>query len=251
MRFPPLLATALALTLSLISRMGPAHAEERYQEVVVADPYLELHTGPGRGYPVFHVVERGSPVEILKRRTDWFKVRTEDRREGWVDRRQMLNTLQPTGELTRFNDGSRERFADHRWEAGTLAGDFGGASIITVYAAYLFNQSLSVDIAASHVLGEFSNSYLASAGLTHVFIPEWRVSPFFTLGTGVISIEPQATLGQPEDRTDQVGYAGVGIRAYLTRRFMFRGEYKWNVLFTSRDDNEEIQQWQAGFAFFF
>lgn len=246
-----LLAATLAYTCSLLSPAGSTHAEERYQEVVVADPFIELHTGPGRGYPVFHVVERGSAIEILKRRTDWFKVRTEDRREGWVDRRQMLRTLQPTGELTRFNDGSREQFADHRWEVGTLAGDFGGASVITVYGARLINESLQVELAASHVLGEFSNSYLLSGGLTHVFIPEWRVSPFFSLGTGVISIEPQTTLGQPGDRTDQIGYAGLGVRAYVARRFMFRGEYKWNVIFTSRDDNEELQQWQAGFAFFF
>lgn len=218
---------------------------------MVADPYLELHTGPGRGYPVFHVVERGASVEILKRRTDWFKVRTEDRREGWVARRQMLKTLQPTGELTRFVDGSLEQFAEHRWEVGALAGEFGGASVITVYGAWLFNPSLSVEFGASHVLGEFSNGYLATAGITHVFVPEWRVSPLVTLGTGIISVEPQTTLGQPVDRTDQVGYVGAGARCYLTRRFMARLEYKSYVLFTSRDDNEEIDEWKFGFAFFF
>jgi hypothetical protein len=220
-------------------------------EVVVADPFIELHTGPGRGYPVFHVVDRGGAIEILKRRTDWFKVRTEDHREGWVHRKQMVHTLQPTGEVTAFDDGSRESFTDHRWEAGVLAGDFGGASVISVYGAYSFNSSLSVELGASHVLGEFSNSYMATAGVTHVFVPEWRASPFVTLGTGVINTKPQASLGQADDRTDQVGYAGGGVRVYLTRRFMFRAEYRSYVLFTSRDDNEEIDEWKAGFAFFF
>lgn len=241
----------LVALLSNVLIPDQARAEERYQEVVVADPYLELHTGPGRGYPVFHVVERGASVEVLKRRTDWFKVRTEDRREGWVARAQMLKTLQPTGELTRFVDGSLEQFAEHRWEVGALAGEFGGASVISVYGAWLFNQSLSVEFGASHVLGEFSNSYLATAGITHVFVPEWRVSPLVTLGTGIISIEPQTTLAQPVDRTDQVGYVGAGARCYLTRRFMARLEYKSYVLFTSRDDNEEIDEWKFGFAFFF
>lgn len=243
-----------ALTLALLlplSFTDPAVAEARYQEVVVADPYLELHTGPGRGYPVFHVVERGAAVEILKRRTDWFKVRTEDRREGWVARRQMLKTLQPTGELTRFSDGTLEQFAEHHWEVGVMAGDFDGASVISAYGGWLFNPSLSLEVGASHVLGEFSNSYVATAGITHVFVPEWPVSPLVTLGTGLISIEPQTTLGQPEDRTDQVAYAGAGLRIYLTRRFMARVEYKSYMLFTSRDDNEEIDEWKAGFAFFF
>jgi Bacterial SH3 domain len=240
----------LALLVNVLIAV-PARAEETYREVVVADPYLELHTGPGRGYPVFHVVERGASVEILKRRTDWFKVRTEDRREGWVARDQMLKTLQPTGELTRFSDGSLEQFAGHHWEVGVLAGDFDGASVISVYGAWLFNESLSFEVGAEHVLGEFSNSYLGTAGITHIFVPEWRVSPLVTLGTGIINTEPQSTLGQPDDRTDQVAYAGAGARLYVTRRFMARLEYRSYILFTSRDDNEEIDEWKAGFAFFF
>src|SRR4030095_8347721 len=202
-------------------------------------------------YPVFRVVERGGAIEILKRRTDWFKVRTEDRREGWVDRNQMLRTLQPDGEQMVFNDGSREAFTEHRWEAGVLAGDFGGASVISIYGALAFNSQLSVELGASHVLGEFSNSYLGTLGLTHVFVPEWRASPFFTLGTGVIHTEPSVTLGQSQDRTDQVGYVGGGVRVYITRRFMFRAEYRSYVGFTSRNDNEEIDEWRGGVAFFF
>ena len=38
--------------------------------VSVADPYLELRTGPGRGFPVVQVVERGETVEVETRRTD-------------------------------------------------------------------------------------------------------------------------------------------------------------------------------------
>ena len=109
----------------------PVRSVLKYAHAVVADPVHR--TAPrvrGVGYPVFHVVERGAAIEILKRRTDWFKVRTEDRREGWVDRTQMLRTLQPDGEQMVFNDGSREAFTEHRWEAGVLAGDFDGASVI-------------------------------------------------------------------------------------------------------------------------
>src|SRR5688500_18034811 len=51
--------------------------KEKLQQVFVSEPYLELASGPGRGYPVFHVVERDESVDVLYRRTDWFKVRTE------------------------------------------------------------------------------------------------------------------------------------------------------------------------------
>ena len=56
---------------------------------------------------------------------------------------------------------------------------------------------------------------------------------------------------QTEDRTDQVGHVGVGLRMYVTERFMFRAEYNSYLTFTSRDDNEELDEWKAGFAFFF
>jgi hypothetical protein len=244
----PLLVLALLVPTLYAAAAQGARA---YLQAVVAEPYLELHTGPGRGYPVFHVVGRGATIEILKRRTDWFKVRTEDRREGWVDRGQMLKTLQPSGEATTFKDGSREEFTQHHWEAGALAGDFSGARVITVYSGYAFNESLAVELAASHVLGRFSNDYLETAALTHVFVPEWRFSPFVTIGTGAIQVRPKGTLVQTTDRGEQVAFVGAGLRAYLTRRFMFRLEYKNIVAFTKRNQNEEISAWQGGFAFFF
>ena len=85
-----------------------------------------------------------------------------------------------------------------------------------------------------------------------VFVPEWRLSPYFTLGTGVIYTEPKSTLVQSVDRDDQIGYVGGGLQFYLTRRFMLRTEYRNNIVFTSRDDNEEVDEWKyLGFAFFF
>jgi hypothetical protein len=71
------------------------------------------------------------------------------------------------------------------------------------------------------------------------------------LGTGVVNIEPKGTLVAPLDRTDQTAYWGLGARFYLTRRFFLRAEYSNHVVFTSRDDNDKVNQWKAGFAFFF
>ena len=62
----------------------PAYAKTAHYEAVVAEPFLELHTGPGQGFPVFHVVDRGQRIEVLKRRTDWFQVRTDRGVRGWV-----------------------------------------------------------------------------------------------------------------------------------------------------------------------
>jgi hypothetical protein len=241
-----LIACALLLCLA-----GIATARAEGLEVIVADAYLELRTGPGRGFPIVHVVERGAKVRVLKRRTDWFQVLDADGREGWVHRRQMSETLVPAGMRMEIDDPAREDFGAHRREVGLLIGDFGGANIVTAYGAYAFNAHLSGELALSHLLGNFSDGQIASIGVTHVPRPDWRIQPFFSLGTGMIRVQPKGTLVNTPDRTDQLAYVGAGVRAYLARRFIIRGEYKEYVVFTDRDENEEAIEWKIGFAFFF
>ena len=226
-------------------------ADDEYYRVVVAEPYMEMHTGAGRGYPVFHVVDRGDAVEVIKRRTDWFLVRTSRDKQGWVSRADMELTVTPGGEKTMFADAEIGDFSRRRWEAGVLAGDFDGADIITVYAAYAMTQNFSAELSVSQVFGDFSDAIIGRITLVAQPFPEWRISPFFSLGGGLIYTDPNVTLVDESDRTDQIASAGVGVRMYLTRRFMLRAEYKNNVILQDKNDNQEIDEWKAGFAFFF
>lgn len=235
----------------LLCAAATAAADSDALEVIVVDPYLELRTGPGRGYPIVQVVARGATVRILKRRTDWFLVRDADEREGWVHRSQIAETLVPAGARIEIDDPAREDFGAHRREVGLLVGDFGGANVVTVYGAYAFNAHLSGEVAVSQLLGSFSDGQIATLGLTHVFRPDWRIQPFVSIGTGLIRVQPKSTLVQAPERTDQLAYVGGGVRAYLARRFILRGEYKKYVVFTDRDENEEANEWKIGFAFFF
>lgn len=230
---------------------GLVQAESRYQEVVVADPFMEMHTGPGRGYPVFHVAERGETVRILKQRTEWFKVENDREITGWVHRDQMQQTLFLDGGFTEFKDTLRADFENARWEMGFMGGDFGGADVITGWGGFRFTPNLSGELRMNVALGNFSNSYFATVNIVHVFFPEWRISPFFMLGGGVIHTQPTSTLIGAEDRTDDMAQAGLGIRAYVSRRFVFRAEFNEYIVFTSRNTNEEVNEWKAGFSFFF
>ena len=230
---------------------GYAVAADELRRVAVADPYLELHTGAGRGYPVFHVVDRGETVEIVMQRTDWYLVRAANGTEGWVDQAQMELTLRPDGSEIEFERADQDDFTNAKWEAGILAGDFGGANIISLYGGYSLNPHVSLELWGSQILGNVSNGWMGSFNVVHETWPDWRVSPFFTLGAGMIRTEPKSTIIQGEDRSDQIGHVGVGFRVYATRRFLFRVEYKSYVVFTSRDDNEEVEEWKAGFALFF
>ena len=242
------LASLVLLGLLLTPAVGGAR---EYLQLFVAQPYLELHTGPGRGYPVFHVVPRDGSVDVLFRRTDWFKVRTEHGVEGWASQRDMQQMVLADGSPFRFSVGDRAGFGAHRYEAGLFAGAYGGANYVSGYASLSFNSQLALEAALGQFLGRFSNGVTADVGLTHVIVPEARWSPFLTLGVGEVHIEPKATLVQAANRTEQTAYVGGGVRYYLTRRFFVRGEYKAHYVFTKRNQNQEADEWKLGFAFFY
>jgi hypothetical protein len=228
-----------------------AGAVEAPQLLEVLDPYLEMHTGPGEGYPVFNVIERGKKLQVIKRRTDWFKVRTEKGKTGWVDRAQMEQTLTATGERTTFKKISEGDYSGRTWEAGILGGDFKGSNVMTVYTGYYFTENFSAELSLSQILGSFSSSTFLNVNLSLEPFPEWRVSPYFTLGTGIIRTRSQSTLVASTDRTDNSSHVGIGARMYFTRRFLMRLELKDYVLFSSDNDNEEIREWKIGFGVFF
>jgi hypothetical protein len=248
-------ARRLALTglLLLASLCAPVVSGAReYLQLFVTEPYLELHTGPGRGYPVFNVVPRDGSVDVLFRRTDWFKVRTERGVEGWASIADMNKTVMADGTRFHFDLGDRAGFTSHRYELGLFTGAYGGASLVSAYGAWYFNPpQLGLELAAGAYYGRYSNGYTTDLGLIHVFVPDNRWSPFVDLGVGYVHTEPKATLVVPNDRTEPSAYVGGGIRYYITRRFFFRAEYKAHWIFTNRNQNEEADEWKAGFAFFF
>src|SRR5690606_8447246 len=155
------LAALAALALASLA----AHAAT--YEVVVEDPYLELHTGPGRGYPVFHIAERGERVELIRRRTDWFQVRVPRGEVGWVPLAQLRRTLGLDGEPFDVPAFELADYTERRWEVGALYGDFGGANVISVYGAFGMTPNLSLELWLSQALGRFSDSKIASLDIVH------------------------------------------------------------------------------------
>jgi hypothetical protein len=230
---------------------GAAVAKDEYVEVIVTDPYLEMHTGPASGYPIFHVVERGEQVTILKRKTDWFKIRTSKNVEGWVFLNEMKQTKTLDGLPINLSDPTLAAFLKRDWEMGLMTGDFEGAVSATVFANYYPVRTLSLELSATQAIGNFSSSIMGNVRLMAHPFPEWRASPFFGLGMGYIKTSPDSTLVRSVDRDDPVANVTVGANIYISKRFVFRIEYNNYKVFTSRNDNEEVEEWKAGIAAFF
>ncbi len=237
--------------LTLLLLAAPAHARREDPTVVVAEPYIEMRTGPGRGYPVFHVADRGATIAVIRQRTDWYQVRTDRDVDGWVHADALALTLAESGKPVELPRPGWQEFEGRRWETSIAFGDFDGASSISLAGAYRLSRHLSAELGASHITGDFSDGWLAAVRIIHTPFPEWRVSPFVMLGTGVLHVSPRTTLVSTEDRTDQMAQAGIGVRAWVSERFLFRAEYAGYTVFTSRDENEEVEEWKAGIAFYF
>ena len=133
-----------------------------------------------------------------------------------------------------------------------MLGDFGGANVITVYGAYAFNAHLSGELALSHLLGSFSDGQIATIGVTHVFVPEWRIQPFASMGTGLIHTSSPSPRS-PRRRNAPISWPTwvLGYAPTWRGGSYVRTEYKNYVVFTDRDENEEAYEWKIGFAFFF
>jgi hypothetical protein len=230
---------------------GALAKQRDFVQLFVVEPYLELKTGPGRGYPVTQVVTRGEALDLLFRRTDYFKVRTERGVEGWAPVAELVKAQYADGAAFTIDLGDRNGFQTHRWEAGIFAGDFDGASLVSGYVARSLNDNMKVELTGSQYLGDQRSGYMLEAGLTQVFAPEWRWSPYVSIGGGIFTVQKDLQRPNLIDRNDETAYIGLGVRFYLTRRFFLRAEGKERVIFTSRNDNEELTEWKVGLAYFF
>ncbi len=226
-------------------------AEPAPLEVTVDDAYLEMRTGPGRGYPVYHIVEKGELVTLLKKRTDWVKIQAKRGQQGWVYRKSLALTLGPDQQPVTLNADGRDQYEQRDWELGVAMGDFGGADSLTFYSGYRFATNLTAGFSVQQATSRVADSKLAYIRVQHQPWPHWRVSPFFELGAGVIQSKKRSALDQPLDTTSNSLLIATGINFYLGRRFNGRLEYNNHKILTSRDENEEVNEWKLGFNVFF
>ncbi len=256
-------STVLKIALMWLLFSAPAQATEEFALVKVIDPFIELHTGPGRGFPIFFVAEEGELIEILKSKTTWYKVRLRNQKEGWVNRKQLKKTLTLDDEKILLDDPDFDEYLKRNWELGVLNGDFEGASLISIYGGYHFTQNLTTELSISQALGNFSEVRMATLNIVNEPFPDLKpfswlpyldnthLSPYFGIGAGVIETRPRAILVQTEDRNDNLLFVTTGAKIYLTRRFLLRLEYRKFVVLTDRNQNEDVEEWKLGFSIFF
>jgi len=243
---------AACLLLSVAALAGPrALAQDGAGWFTVMQPYAEMRTGPGRGYPVFHVVERGDSFRLVRQRTDWLQVETPDGKQGWMHRETVEATAGPAGEYVRLGHVGAEAWRDRRIELGFAAGDFDGDPLFSFRAGYRLGPNFIGEAQLLQAAGSFSSTTVYQANLQVQPFLDGRIVPFFGIGGGRIRNEPKSTLVGGDKVSDWSGNVGIGVRAWFTQRFLLRGDVRHHVLTRDINNNDEFTEISAGFSVFF
>lgn len=261
MRVWPALFITTLLTAFSFSASGQSAADPDPSSAAtnptleVIDPYVEMHTGPGRGYPVFYVIEQGEKIELITRRPDWYEVKAKGKRLGWVKAAQIARTLQPTGEPVDLPSVSYGDYLKNSWRIGFSVGPFNegtfdGVDSFIGNAGYRPLSWLGFDLEYGYFYGDDIRGNLYSLNAVIEPFSRWKASPVLLLGRGKMAIDQQPIeVAYDIDKSD-IDLLGLGLHYYVGRSFVVRGEYRKYTVSTTQND-ERISTWQIGFITFF
>jgi uncharacterized protein YgiM (DUF1202 family) len=221
------------------------------ERVLIADAYIELRTGPGRGYPIYYVAPRNEWIEIELRHTDWFRVRTDDDKVGWVSRQQLETTLTALGSKKTFRDVLLDDYLSRKVQLGAAWGHFQSEPMLKAWTSYRFSDTLSLEATFAQVQGVFSGTDLWHVNVVVEPWSDYRLSPFFSVGLGKFKNFPNPSLIGATTTDAKLGNAAIGVRWHFTERFVLSADYTIYTAFVSDQRSTEYKAWTAGIAFFF
>ncbi len=244
----------LALTMACALLPPALHAADdpaKTEKLQVTAPYLEMHTGPGRGYPVFYVVERHQWITVEMRHTDWYRVRAEGGQVGWVKREQLDSTLTAAGGTKTFRDLLLDDYLRRRLDFSGQWGRFKGEPMLKLGMHYRLADTVGAEVTVGQVQGLFSGTDFWHLSLTSEPWSDRRWSPYFSVGLGKFKNIPNNTLVDALPTDAKLAHASLGLRWYVTDRFFARLDWTLYTAYVSDQRSNEYRSITAGLGFFF
>ncbi|HEY5323556.1 MAG TPA: SH3 domain-containing protein [Caldimonas sp.] len=245
------LAGCIFMAAPALAADEPTPENPKAERVTITDPYVEMRTGPGRGYPIFFVAGRGEQIDIELRHTDWFRVRSAGGKVGWVHRGQLETTLTASGQQKSFRDILVDDYLSRKLQVGFAWGQFKSEPMLKVWGSYRLSETLSIEATLGQVQGVFSGTDFWHLNLLAEPWSDQRLSPFFGIGVGRFRNFPNQSLVDADTTSANLANAGVGVRYYLTDRFVLRADYSLYTVFVNDSKTKEYGAWSAGVSFFF
>jgi len=185
-------------------------------EATVKSEFLEVFTAAGRGYPVFFVVENGERFKLLKRKTDWIKIKSKQGQEGWISYKDYASSIYLA------KPDIRKLVVSSKWELGLSSGRFGSDNSLSASVGYYIWPYVALQAEYKKVIGEFSHSNLLSGKFMFQVFREKVVSPFISLGLGVMENVPRQSLINANKEHKNLFIGGVGLNYIPYKRFNMR-----------------------------
>lgn len=241
-----------ALLFSMFCSLS-THALGQEVELKVTSPFINMHSGPGAEFPIFHVLSQGEVFTLQKERTGWYKVSTQKNIQGWIQAQQLANTRLIDGTQVAVSGGSFEDYLNRDWELSAQTGALDKVSALSVSGAWVWTKNIAVELAYSQALGNVADNKIWSIRMRQTFFPDYHLSPYVAVGTGEISTTPRSLLVQSGSETRKTAHyeVGVGAEYYLAQKVVLKAEYKSLLALTERDEQERLDHWMLGVTVFF
>lgn len=254
-----LFSSPVSLSIELDLNSNPdVHSETPTVELKVIDTYLELHSGPGRGYPIFHVIEQGQTVKVHTRRTNWFFVSDRRNRQGWVKQEGLARTLAPTGLPAALPDTQHGDFLAQQGRVGFAIGLQEKAETATVMAGFRLLSWAGIEIEYGELFERdydgisYGGSLIVEPFQMLDTIADWSFTPFISKGIGRQSWNRKqiGLVGAVNTFKNDYEFTGIGVNYYIGYSFVVRGEYRKMIL-NGQNENLSVGAWRLGFSSFF
>ncbi len=230
----------------------PVYGEDQdYQQALVIEPFLEIHTGPSSSHPVFYIAEKGEAIFLMKRRVDWYKIRLLNGKEGWAYKREIEKTLLASGYRKRFTERIYDDYIAGKTEMGWGAGTFGGDQTLYIRLLYKLTDHLAIEGNTGFASGDLGSTQLFHGG---IMVTAWKsqwLSLSATIGGGIVHVTPTGLLVNVTAGTFPEAHAGVGFAIPFIRNLVVRGDFRNFTLFMSPKRTREFQEYSMGLSFLF
>lgn len=220
------------LGLFIFAGCVPAFANEE-NKLGVTNAFIDLRTGAGVGFPVFHSVNRGGSVTLLKQKANWYKVQAKRGITGWVQAdklaqgTQHLQSRQPFSRVNSLRQNSRNIALE------TAFGIIGDDPMYGIAMQWRPWRCCGVEARMNKVMGSYTDARLLTAGLyaEKMLWTKWHF--LLALSMGEMSGTPRQTLVNQSVITNSLRTLGLGAKYRVAQRL--------NVLLGWRLHQTDIQ----------
>lgn len=242
-----------ALAFSFAPRLARAQNDAPHARVTATT--TALRSGPGAGYRVVGVAERGQVFPVLERATTgyWLELRLPDSTRAWISGDAVYV-------FEAGDDGQRRPWVDKVFappplpqahgEVAMVFGALGSSGFMALRPSYLVAPSFGLELNLGASVSSAGRTFLGGLGGVVNLFPHLPVVPFATVGGGYAYATPNSDSFVLQDGSSSMVYAGGGLRMGFKYRLTLRVEAR-GVVFFAADRYVAEQEVSGGLTVFF